>query len=123
MAAERLSMRQLKEVLRQKWVLGRSHRQIASSVGIEQTFPRVAPAARWLTRAAKALYDAMSKKEPTVVPGDGGSSTSTRQSTNKALVCEMSAQPGDRSFYRCEVAAAVGADDPFVSVVPTNRCL
>jgi transposase len=34
MAAERLSMRQLKEVLRQKWVLGRSHRQIAASVGI-----------------------------------------------------------------------------------------
>ena len=34
MAAERLSMRQLKEVLRQKWVLGRSHRQIATSVGI-----------------------------------------------------------------------------------------
>lgn len=34
MAAERLSMRQLKEVLRQKWVLGRSHRQIAPSVGI-----------------------------------------------------------------------------------------
>jgi transposase len=34
MAAERLSMRQLKEVLRQKWVLGRSHRQIATSIGI-----------------------------------------------------------------------------------------
>ncbi|HEY7542897.1 MAG TPA: IS21 family transposase, partial [Methylomirabilota bacterium] len=34
MAAERLSMRQLKEILRQKWVLGRSHRAIARSVGI-----------------------------------------------------------------------------------------
>lgn len=34
MAAERLSMRQLKEILRQKLVLGRSHRQIARSVGV-----------------------------------------------------------------------------------------
>jgi transposase len=34
MAAERLSMRQLKEILRQKWVLGRSHRLIAQSLGV-----------------------------------------------------------------------------------------
>lgn len=34
MAAERLSMRQLKEILRQKWVLGRPHRLIAQSVGV-----------------------------------------------------------------------------------------
>lgn len=34
MAAERLSMRHIKEVLRQKWVLGRSHREIAKSVGV-----------------------------------------------------------------------------------------
>lgn len=34
MAAERLSMRQLKEILRQKLVLGRSHREIARSVGV-----------------------------------------------------------------------------------------
>lgn len=34
MAAERLSMRQLKEILRQKWVLNRSHREIAQSVGV-----------------------------------------------------------------------------------------
>lgn len=34
MAAERMSMRQLKEILRQKWVLGRSHRLIAQSVGV-----------------------------------------------------------------------------------------
>src|SRR5262249_35125714 len=34
MATERLSMRQLREVLRQKWLLGRSHRDIANSVGI-----------------------------------------------------------------------------------------
>ena len=34
MAAERLSMRQVKEILRQKWVLKRSHREIAESVGV-----------------------------------------------------------------------------------------
>jgi transposase len=34
MAAERLSMRQLKEILRQKWVLGRRHREIAQSVAV-----------------------------------------------------------------------------------------
>lgn len=34
MAAERLSMRQLKEILRQKWLLGRTHREIAESVGV-----------------------------------------------------------------------------------------
>ena len=35
MAAGRLSMRQIKEVLRQKWVLGRTHRDVAESVGID----------------------------------------------------------------------------------------
>src|SRR5579884_1285031 len=34
MPAERLSMRQVKEILRQKWVLERSHREIAESVGV-----------------------------------------------------------------------------------------
>jgi len=34
MAAERLSMRQLKEILRQKLLLERSHREIAQSVGV-----------------------------------------------------------------------------------------
>jgi len=33
MPAERLSMRQVREILRQKWLLGRSHRQIAESLG------------------------------------------------------------------------------------------
>src|SRR5262245_44542689 len=32
MATERLSMRQIREVLRQKWVLGRSHREVAESL-------------------------------------------------------------------------------------------
>lgn len=34
MATERLSMRKTKEILRQKWVLGRTHRAIATSVGV-----------------------------------------------------------------------------------------
>ena len=34
MATERLSMRHLREILRHKWVLGRSHREIARSVGV-----------------------------------------------------------------------------------------
>ena len=33
MATERLSMRDVREILRQKWQLGRSHRQVAASVG------------------------------------------------------------------------------------------
>ena len=34
MATERLSMRQIREVLRQKWVLGRPHREVAESLRI-----------------------------------------------------------------------------------------
>ena len=34
MAAERLSMRQIREVLRQKWALGVSHRAVAQSLGV-----------------------------------------------------------------------------------------
>ena len=34
MATERLSMRPTREILRQKWWLGRSHREIAASRGI-----------------------------------------------------------------------------------------
>jgi transposase len=33
MPAERLSMREVREILRQKWLLGRSHREIADGVG------------------------------------------------------------------------------------------
>jgi hypothetical protein len=33
MAAERLSMRQIREILRQKWTLGRSHREVAGHLG------------------------------------------------------------------------------------------
>lgn len=34
MATERLSMRQIREILRQKWCLERSHREVAQSLGI-----------------------------------------------------------------------------------------
>jgi transposase len=34
MAAERLSMRQIREILRQKWALGLAHRAVAESVGL-----------------------------------------------------------------------------------------
>ena len=34
MATERLSMRKTREILRQKWVLGRSHRDVAASLGV-----------------------------------------------------------------------------------------
>ena len=38
MAAERLSMRCVKEVLRQKWVLKKSNREVARSLGISSGF-------------------------------------------------------------------------------------
>ena len=34
MATERLSMRKTREILRQKWVLGRSHREVVQSLGV-----------------------------------------------------------------------------------------
>ena len=34
MPTERLSMRDVREILRQKWQLGRSHREVAESVGV-----------------------------------------------------------------------------------------
>jgi hypothetical protein len=34
MATERLSMRKTREILRQKWELGRTHREVAASVGL-----------------------------------------------------------------------------------------
>jgi transposase len=34
MATERLSMRKIREILRHKWVLGRSHRDVAASLGV-----------------------------------------------------------------------------------------
>jgi transposase len=52
MAAERLSMRQLKEILRQKWVLGRPHRAVARSVGVS-----VGAVSGALTRATAMALD------------------------------------------------------------------
>ena len=34
MATERLSMRKVREILRQKWQLGRTHREVARSLGV-----------------------------------------------------------------------------------------
>jgi hypothetical protein len=34
MATERLSMRKTREILRLKWVLGRSHREITRALGV-----------------------------------------------------------------------------------------
>jgi hypothetical protein len=34
MATERLSMHKTREILRQKWALGRSHREVARSLGV-----------------------------------------------------------------------------------------
>jgi len=34
MATERLSMRKLREILRQKWTLARSHREVAASLQV-----------------------------------------------------------------------------------------
>ena len=34
MAGKRLSMRRTREILRQKWALGRSHREVARSLGV-----------------------------------------------------------------------------------------
>jgi len=34
MAGKRLAMRRTREILRQKWALGRSHREVARSLGV-----------------------------------------------------------------------------------------
>lgn len=34
MTTERLSMRKIREILRYKWSLGRSHREVAASLGV-----------------------------------------------------------------------------------------
>ena len=52
MPTERLSMRKSREILRQKWVLERSHREVATSVGLS-----VGAVAATLKRAAEARLD------------------------------------------------------------------
>ncbi|MGQ0539682.1 MAG: IS21 family transposase [Gemmatimonadaceae bacterium] len=53
MAGERLSMRKLKEILRQKWEQGRSHREVAASLGLS-----VGIVSATLERALRAGVDA-----------------------------------------------------------------
>jgi transposase len=52
MATERLSMRKTREILRQKWELGRSHREVAESVGLS-----VGAVSATLVRAVNAGLD------------------------------------------------------------------
>lgn len=52
MPTERLSMRKTREILRQKWTLERSHREVAASVGLS-----VGAVASTLKRAAEAKLD------------------------------------------------------------------
>lgn len=52
MATERLSMRKTKEILRQKWVLGRSHREVRNSLGVS-----VGVVSATVSRAEKAGLD------------------------------------------------------------------
>ena len=49
MAKGRLTMRRTREILRQKWELGRSHREVAESLGLSHGV-----VARTLARAASA---------------------------------------------------------------------
>src|SRR6202795_3609668 len=61
MAAERLSMRQIREILRQKWTLGRSHREVAghlrAGLGTVSSVERRARAAGLDWRQVEALDD------------------------------------------------------------------
>jgi transposase len=52
MAGQRLSMRHVREILRQKWCLGRSHREVAASLGVS-----VGVVSGTLTRAQEAELD------------------------------------------------------------------
>jgi hypothetical protein len=59
MAAERLSMRQIREILRQKWGLGQSHRAVAGdgSEGIQAVFEARHRAGRPMAFAAFDLLE------------------------------------------------------------------
>src|SRR5512141_962366 len=64
MAAERLTMRKTREILRQKWELGLSHRQVARSLGIglgtvSETLTRAIVAKLDSWAAVQAVDDAM----------------------------------------------------------------
>jgi len=63
MAGQRLSMRKTREILRQKWVLGRSHREVAQSLGVSvgmvsATLARAGAAGLATWEALEALSEA-----------------------------------------------------------------
>src|SRR5438128_12150081 len=63
MAAVRLAMRQIREILRQKWELRRSHREVARSLGV--SVGTVSGVARRATKAGLdwAAVTALSEEE------------------------------------------------------------
>jgi len=82
MATERLSMRKTREILRLKWVLGRSHREIkrAAGVGLATVTDTIAraTAAQLDWPAVEALSD--DELEPLACPGRAGKITVSRSS-------------------------------------------
>ena len=62
MATKRLSMRKTREILRQKWALGRSHREVARSLSVS-----VGTVAASLARTREKLFIDYSGKKPHLV--------------------------------------------------------
>jgi len=60
MATERLTMRRIREILRQKWGVGRSHREVARSLAVSPgtVAKAIARAAGLDLAAVEALSDA-----------------------------------------------------------------
>jgi hypothetical protein len=93
MATERLSMRQTRESLRQKWNLGRTHREVAQSLGISSgTVGATALRGRaaGLDIATAAGWKARSNRLHDVLPGR---STPSRRCTH-AKAAMMGTCPG-----------------------------
>lgn len=98
MATERLSMRKTREILRQKWVLGRTHRAIASSVGVSagvvgavMTRAKEAELADWA--AVEALSEAELDAALYRAAGSHGTST-PRAEPDCAWVHRERSRPG-----------------------------
>ena len=77
MPTERLSMRDVREILRQKWQLGRSHRQVAESVGasagaVGETMRRakVAGVTSWATVEGLAPSELEARLYPSVAAAE-----------------------------------------------------
>src|SRR2546428_1255603 len=77
MATERLSMRQTREILRQKWLLGRTHRDVARSLGVSvgavgTTVQRAAATGLdWAAVAALSEEELAARLYPTPQRADG----------------------------------------------------